>query len=78
MAEFRSVKYVTVQHFHGISEHISEYIYITKQMQCDQNTKKKGGDVTPGHQLHFWNSYVYLLNSITRKIFCLKRQLLII
>lgn len=43
MAEFRSVKYVTVQHFyHSISEHTSEYIYITKQMQCDQNTKRKG------------------------------------
>ena len=43
MAEFHSVKYVTVQCFyHSISEHTFEYIYITKQMQCDQNTKRKG------------------------------------
>lgn len=40
--------------------------------------KEKGDDVIPGHQLHFWNSYVYLLNSINRKIFCLKRQLIIL
>ena len=43
MAEFHSVKYATVQGFHhSISEHTFEYIYITKQMQCDQNTKRKG------------------------------------